>query len=186
MLVCSPTRRVPRRVILLAGICFGVMAVLCVPHRALAQHHGGGGPGGPGGGFGGGFARGDIGGTRPSGGGNQPSMRSGLQLGPPGRWWDDKHFVKQLHLRPDQQRRMDAIFEQNRGTLLKRFESLQQEQQRMDALTHAPTLDENALFAQIDRVAQAKADLEKANTHYLFQLRGEMDSDQVARLEGAQ
>ncbi|HEX4155496.1 MAG TPA: periplasmic heavy metal sensor [Acidobacteriaceae bacterium] len=110
-------------------------------------------------------------------------IRGGLQLGPPGRWWDDKHFAKELHLRPDQQRHMDTIFEQNRTTLLKRFETLEQEEQRMEALTRARPLDENALFSEIDRIEQARADLEKANTHVLFEIRGEMDPDQLSRLE---
>jgi hypothetical protein len=39
------------------------------------------------------------------------------------------------------------------------------------------------LFAQIDRVAQARAELDKATTHYLLQIRKEMDSDQIKRLE---
>ncbi|HVG27588.1 MAG TPA: hypothetical protein VM865_08285 [Acidobacteriaceae bacterium] len=174
---------------------------LGVPGLALAQHHGGGGPPGGGGGFPGGMRGmgqpGGIGGRggfpRSMGGPppNVPSdprntvspMRGGLQLGPPGRWWDDKHFSKQLQLRPEQQRRMDTIFEQNRTTLLKRFETLEQEEQRMGELTHARTLDESALFAQIDRVAQARADLEKANTHLLFQIRSEMDADQLSKLE---
>ena len=43
--------------------------------------------------------------------------------------------------------------------------------------------DESALYAQIDRVAQARADLEKANTHLLLQLRSQMDPDQIKRLE---
>jgi Spy/CpxP family protein refolding chaperone len=110
-------------------------------------------------------------------------MRGGLQLGPPGRWWDDKHFAKDLKLRPDQQHRMDAIFESNRASLLKSFESLRQEQGRMEALVQAKTPDESAMFAQIDRVAQALAELAKANTHYLLQIRAEMDADQLARLE---
>ena len=110
-------------------------------------------------------------------------MRGGLQLAPPGRWWDDKHFAKDLKLRPDQQRHMDLLFEQNRPALLKQYETLQQEQNRMEALTHARMLEESALFAQIDRVAQARADLEKANAHLLLQIRGEMDADQIARLE---
>lgn len=78
---------------------------------------------------------------------------------------------------------MDSIFEQSRATLLKRYETLQQEEQRMESLTHARTLDEGALFSQIDRVAQARADLEKANTHLLYQIRGEMDPDQIDKLE---
>ncbi len=111
------------------------------------------------------------------------TQRNGLQLGPPGRWWDDKHFAKNLRLRSDQQLRMDSLFEQNRPVLLRRYEALGQEQLRMETLLHASVLDEGSLYAQIDRIAQARAELEKANTHYLLQIRGEMDADQIARLQ---
>jgi Spy/CpxP family protein refolding chaperone len=107
-----------------------------------------------------------------------------LQLGPPGqRWWDDKSYVKNLKLRPEQQSRMDAIFEQNRTALLSRFEGVQQAEAQMEQLSSAPAPDEAALFAQIDRVSQARAELEKATTHMLLQLRKEMDADQIKRLE---
>jgi Spy/CpxP family protein refolding chaperone len=122
--------------------------------------------------------------TAPSQPGNSIStVHSGLQLGPPGRWWDDKHFTKALHLRSEQQKRMDALFDENKANLVGRYQTLQQEESRMEALSHAPTLDEGALFAQIDRVAQARADLEKANTHLMLQVRKEMDADQIARLD---
>jgi Spy/CpxP family protein refolding chaperone len=104
-------------------------------------------------------------------------------VGPPGRWWDDRGFAKNVKLRPDQQTRMDQIFEQNRGALINRFQSVMQAQAQLDALARSPSPDEAALFAQIDRVAQARAELEKANTHYLLQLRKEMDADQIQRLE---
>ena len=199
-------RSITRRLLVRAAVALGLLAAVALPARAFAQHRGGGG-GAPGGGFPGGMggampggrgmgAEGGMGNRgvfpRPNAGpppnvrdqgGAVSTMRGGLQLGPPGRWWDDKHFAKQLHLSGDQQRHMDTIFEQNRAVLLKRFEGLQQEEQKMEGLTHAKTLDENALFAQIDRVAQARADLEKANTHLLFQIRNEMDADQISRLE---
>jgi len=117
---------------------------------------------------------------------SSPRMHGGLQVGPPGRWWDDKHFVKQLKLSEDQQCHMDTIFEQNRPTLLKRYEALELEEQRMEALTHAKTLDESALFAQIDRIEQARADLGKATLHFQVQLRNELDPNQIARLEDQQ
>jgi Spy/CpxP family protein refolding chaperone len=108
--------------------------------------------------------------------------RGGLQIGPPGRWWDDKHYVKSLGLRPEQQKKMDSIFDQNRAALLRNYEGLRQEEQRMQTLVNAPALDESALFTQIDRIAQARAALEKANTHLLLQLRAEMTPEQIARL----
>ncbi len=184
-----------------ATLALALVVMLSVPRLVLAQHHGGGGPGGPGG-FGGmsggrmsgggmpdgemreGFPRGDV--PHDIGRANPVRMHAGLQVGPPGRWWDDKHFVKQLKLTTDQQHRMDAIFEQSRPVLVKRFEGLEQEEQRMDALTHAKTLDESALFTQIDRVEQARADLAKATTHYLVQLRNELGSDQVTKLDEQQ
>ena len=91
------------------------------------------------------------------------TVRGGLQLGPPGRWWDDKHFAKTLHLRPEQKKRMDRLFDENRANLVSRYQALQQEESKMESLARGQTLDESALFAQIDRVSQARADLEKAN-----------------------
>ena len=116
-------------------------------------------------------------------GGSMATTRGGLQLGPPGRWWDDKHYVKSLHLRPDQQKRMDGLFDENRAVLVNRYQALQQEESKLEALSHAQILDEATLFAQIDRVSAARADLEKANTHLTLQVRKEMDADQVARLD---
>lgn len=109
--------------------------------------------------------------------------RPGLQLGPPGRWWDDHSVAKSLKLRPDQQTHMDAIFEQNRGALMQHFQGLQQAEAQLDMLARSTAPDEAALDAQIDRVAQARAELEKVNTHMLLQIRREMDAEQIKRLE---
>lgn len=154
--------------------------------RAQGRPGGGGGPGGMGqGGFPGGSRPGGgppPGGTSPKGD-TASTMHGGLQMGPPGRWWDDKHFSRELNLRHEQQRKMDAIFEANRGSLLTHYQALQQEEEKMGTLTRAAAPNEEALFSQIDHVAQARADLEKANTHFLLQLRREMDTDQISRLE---
>lgn len=185
-----------------------VLLVAGAACTAQAQGRGGGPPGGggPGGGMGGGRG-GGMGGVpfpaeSPRSGASMPDrvppqqqstqrnqtaenpIRVGLQLGPPGqRWWDDRGYVKSLKLRADQQSRMDAIFEQNRNALLSRFASLQQAESEMEQLSNSSVPDEGALFAQIDRVAQARAELEKANTHMLLQIRKEMDPDQIKRLE---
>jgi Spy/CpxP family protein refolding chaperone len=107
----------------------------------------------------------------------------GLQIGPPGRWWDDKKIVQSVGLRPEQQRKMDSVFNANKGVILDRYESLQQEEGRMEALTKQLPLQESAIFAQVDRVAQARAALEKANAHLMLLLRQEMDPSQIAKLE---
>lgn len=144
------------------------------------------GPGGPGMGGPGQGGPGQAGGPPPQQQGQRggpAENRAGIQLGPPGRWWDDRSMVKSLKLSSDQQAHMDAIFEQNRGALLARYEAVQQAETQMEELSRSPAPDEAALFAQIDRVAQARAELEKANTHLLLQLRAEMDAEQIKKLE---
>jgi Spy/CpxP family protein refolding chaperone len=178
----------PNRVLLHATLALALLVVLSTPRTLTAQRHGGAAGGG---GFPGGMHSGDMGGgfsrspnvRSDMNRNNSARMHGGLQVGPPGRWWDDKHFAKQLKLTDDQQRHMDVIFEQNRPALLKRYESLEQEEQHMEAMTHAKTLDETALFAQIDRIELARADLGKATLHYQVQIRNELDQDQIARLE---
>lgn len=187
-----PSRFFPR--LLLAGVLFAPLA--WGQHGGGPPGGGGGGGMGPGGPPPGGMGRGNAGdpgfggphGGPPPGNssdatGMVSTMRGGLQLGPPGRWWDDKHFAKELKLRPDQQRHMDLHFEESRQVLLRRHDNYELEENRMEALTHSRMLDEASLFAQIDRLTQARAELEKATTHLLLQIRNEMDADQIARLE---
>jgi Spy/CpxP family protein refolding chaperone len=92
-------------------------------------------------------------------------------------------MVKNLKLRPDQQAHMDAIFDQNRNVLQARLETVHQAETQMAEISKSPLPDESALFTQIDRVAQAHAELDKAYTHMLLQIRKEMDADQIKRLE---
>jgi hypothetical protein len=180
-----------------------LLAILATAGTAVAaaprQHGGapggaapGGGMGGPGagGGAGAGYGPGAFNNPGTSGGGRgtaptreMPERRGNLQLGPPGRWWDDRKFAQNLGLRPEQQKRMDAVFNANKGTILGRFQALQTEEDRMQFLTQQKPLQEEAIFAQVDRVSQARAALEKANAHLVLLLRQEMDPAQIARLE---
>ncbi|MCU1322602.1 MAG: hypothetical protein JWM43_2251 [Acidobacteriaceae bacterium] len=175
-------------------------SLLLAGANALAQGRGpgGGGPGGPGGGgpgggpgfgqpsgFHGNIPNGRTGGPLQSSGtkGTNSTMRGGLQLGPPGRWWDDKGFAKSLGLSKDQQKKMDQAFNANKSAILGTYKALKKEESQLEALTRQPKLDETRIFAGIDSVAQARAALEKANAHMLLQVRQEMDADQITRME---
>jgi Spy/CpxP family protein refolding chaperone len=115
--------------------------------------------------------------------GPQRAGMGGLQMGPAGRWWDDRHYVRSLNLRPEQQKRMDAVFDNNRAQLQQSLTQLKQEQMKLAAMEQSPATDEAAVFAQIDRVSAARTALEKADAHVRLELRKEMDADQVTQLE---
>ena len=78
---------------------------------------------------------------------------------------------------------MDDIFNANKGTILLRYQSLQQEEACLEDATREVQLGEASIFAAIDHVAQARALLEKTNAHMLLLIRREMDRDQTERLE---
>ena len=50
--------------------------------------------------------------------GRRPPMERAFHLGPRGRWWNNPDFVQKLSLTPDQQKKMEAVFEQSRPSLM--------------------------------------------------------------------
>jgi Spy/CpxP family protein refolding chaperone len=170
-----------RRLLAIAALGLGLVLASVVP--ATAQRggggHGGGGHGG--GGIGGGDMR-DRGSNQPTSQ-PRPQSLSGLQLGLGGRWWDDHKTVKKLNLRPDQQQRMDDIFEANKPALITLYTDLQREETRLASLSPADLQDESKVFAAIDRVSHARSDLEKEDAHVLLQIRQQLDPQQLQALD---
>jgi Spy/CpxP family protein refolding chaperone len=99
-------------------------------------------------------------------------MERAFHLGPHGRWWNNPELVQKLGLTADQQKKMEVIFQQNRPSLMDLSSSLHKEETSMVPLLAADQPDEGKILAQIDRVAQARAELEKANPRMHLGLRG--------------
>ncbi len=102
---------------------------------------------------------------------------------PPGRWWTDPALVQKLGLTADQQKRIDALFQQSRLKLIDLSAALQKEEAMMEPLVEADRPEESQVLAQIDRVAQARAELEKANARMLLGFRGVLTQDQWKKLQ---
>jgi Spy/CpxP family protein refolding chaperone len=167
---------------------------LLLPGSPAAAQHGGGAPGErsmtqrPGGmsGGSGSMLYEDRGGMR-SGRFDQPGPqpRMGLQLGLGGRWWDDHKIGRKLSLSPDQQHRMDNIFEANKPTLIALYGNLQREEVNLASISRTDLQDESKVLAAIDRVAHARNDLEKENVHILLQIRQQLAPQQLEALDHA-
>jgi periplasmic protein CpxP/Spy len=61
--------------------------------------------------------------------------------------------------------------------------ALQKQEAIMEPLVEADRPDESQVLAQIDRVAQARAELEKANARMLLGFRGVLTQDQWKKLQ---
>ena len=146
-----------------------------------------GAPGGPGGGPGGPGGQGGPREPRHSehskGRPAANAPRNGLQFGPVGRWWDDRSVVQAIGLRREQQKRMDAIFDQHKPAILDSYKAFLKAQSDLTTANKAPEANKDRLFTAIDAVNQARASLQKATSAMLLQIRQEMDPDQVNKLE---
>jgi len=100
-----------------------------------------------------------------------------------GRWWDDPQTAQKVGLSADQQKKMDDIMQQNRLKLIDLNASLQKQEAIMQPLMEAEQPDEGKILAQIDAIAQARAELEKANARMLLGIRQVMTPDQWTKLK---
>jgi Spy/CpxP family protein refolding chaperone len=88
-----------------------------------------------------------------------------------GRWWDSPQMAQKLGLTPEQQKKMDDVFQQNRLKLIDLTAALDKEEAIMEPLLSADVPDASKIRPQIDKVAQARAELEKANANMLLGIR---------------
>jgi Spy/CpxP family protein refolding chaperone len=105
--------------------------------------------------------------------------------GPMGKWWDNPQLAKDLNLGDDQKRKMDDIFQQSRLKLIDLHASLQKEEATLEPMISADSPNESQILAQIDKVAQARAELEKSNARMLLSIRQVLTADQWTKLRAS-
>jgi Spy/CpxP family protein refolding chaperone len=100
-----------------------------------------------------------------------------------GRWWDNPQMAQQLNLTDQQKKQMDDIFLQHRLKLIDLNASLEKQETLLHPMIEADQPDETKILAQIDAVAQARAELEKANARMLFDIRKTLTPEQWQKLK---
>jgi len=100
-----------------------------------------------------------------------------------GRFWNDPVMVEKLKLTDDQRKQMNDILQQHREKLVDLRSSVEKSELILEPLMKADQPDENKILAQIDQVAQARAELEKANARFLLALRSKLTPEQWKQLQ---
>jgi Spy/CpxP family protein refolding chaperone len=141
------------------------IASVLMAGSALAQ-----GPAGGGGGMG-------MGEHRP------PMERAFGAQGDHGRWWNNPRMVAELKLTDEQRKSMDDILLAHREKLIDLRASLQKAELELEPLIKDDQPNEGRILAQIDKVAQARAELEKANARFLLAIRGKLTPEQWKQVQ---
>lgn len=117
-------------------------------------------------------------------GSNAGSFSPQITLGSP--FWRNPELAKTLSLTADQQKKMEDVFQQHRLKLIDLNGSLAKEESVLNSLMADPRVDEETrVLTQIDRVAQARAELEKANARMLLGLRQVLTTEQWGKLSAS-
>jgi periplasmic protein CpxP/Spy len=120
----------------------------------------------------------------PGFGGHRPPMERALGPGGEhGKWWNNPTVVEKLQLTDDQRKAMDGILQQHREQLIDLRANLEKAELALEPLMRDEQPNESAAFQQIDKVAQARAELEKANARFLFALRSKLTPDQWKQVQ---
>lgn len=100
-----------------------------------------------------------------------------------GRWWDNPHVARKLELSDEQQKKMDQIFQDHRLKLIELHANLHKQESILQPLIGADSPKEGKILAQIDVVAQARANLEKEFARMLLGIRSQLTREQWQKLK---
>jgi protein CpxP len=117
-------------------------------------------------------------------GGHRPPMEHAFRaLGVQGRFWNNPRVVESLKLTDEQRKTYDGIFLAHREKLIDLRATLQKAELALEPLVAADQPSEAKILAQIDKVAQARAELEKANAGFLLAIRAKLTPEQWKQLQ---
>jgi Spy/CpxP family protein refolding chaperone len=106
-----------------------------------------------------------------------------LRIMPMGMWWKRPEIVTALALTSDQQKRIDDLFLQSRLDLIRVHATLQENELLLEPILNTNPFDQAKAQAQIDKIADSRAALEKTNAHMLLSIRGVLTPDQWTKLQ---
>ncbi|HEX4286175.1 MAG TPA: Spy/CpxP family protein refolding chaperone [Terracidiphilus sp.] len=127
---------------------------------------------------------GSMGGPGSQGMGHRPPFERAFGgHGVEGRWWNNPKIVERLKLSDDQRKAFDQILLEHREKLIDLRANLEKTELTMESLVGNEQPNEGAILGQIDKVAAARAELEKANARYLLALRSKLTPEQWKQVQ---
>jgi len=113
------------------------------------------------------------------------SPLTALQTTIKGTFWRNPEWIKILALSAEQQKRMDDSFQQYRLKLIDLNASVEKEELILELLfsdTKPAPEEEARIVAQIDKIADVRSELEKANSKMLISILQVLTADQWTKL----
>ena len=98
-------------------------------------------------------------------------------------WWTNANTVALLGLSDDQKSKIEKVYESHKQNIATGSELVGKQEAQLATMLAADPVDHNAVLGQIDRVAQARADLERTNSGMTLEMREVLTAAQWTQLQ---
>jgi Spy/CpxP family protein refolding chaperone len=88
-----------------------------------------------------------------------------------GAWWMNTPLMQRLGITDEQQSKIEKTFENHLQSILSTTASLEKEEAQLARLMDSDPIDQNAVYTQIDRVIQARSEVERINSVMTVEMR---------------
>jgi len=110
-------------------------------------------------------------------------FQPGPRPGGPGPQWNDPQLAQRLGISAEQRSKVEALMQEHRLKRIDLNAALQKAQVTLEPLVNAEQPDETKILAQMDRVAQAQAELQKDEMRQQLEIRRVLTPEQWRRLQ---
>ena len=100
-----------------------------------------------------------------------------------GKWWKNSELMQKIGVSNAQTEQIEAIFQDRRLKLVDLHSNLEKQESMLEPLVNADHPDQDQVSAQIDRIAAARAALEKSNAEMMLAIRRVLTVEQWKRLK---
>jgi Spy/CpxP family protein refolding chaperone len=98
-------------------------------------------------------------------------------------WWTDTALMTRLGLTDVQKARIESSFQSYRPNLTSAKETLEKEEAQLSRLLDADSVDRSAVQLQVNRVIQARSEMERLNAAMTLDMREQLTRAQWAQLQ---
>jgi Spy/CpxP family protein refolding chaperone len=105
------------------------------------------------------------------------------QTMPNGKWWKDRDIARQLNLTANDVNQLDTLFVKSRRSMIDLKNRVEKEQFEYQNLMESKTLDETAINRQLQRLEQARAELNEERSRFIVGVRKILGRDRFQRLQ---
>ena len=100
-----------------------------------------------------------------------------------GAWWTNTAVIQRLGLTDDQKLKIERAYENHRQNIVSTSNTLEKEEAQLARLLEAENVDRAAVQSQIDRIIQARGEVERANSTMTLEMREYLTRAQWMQLQ---